>query len=32
MTLAIHVPVAKPPWTSLGKLIESKVRKAFFDF
>jgi tRNA(Ile)-lysidine synthase TilS/MesJ len=30
MTLAI--PVAKPPWTQLGKELESMVRKAIFDF
>lgn len=24
--------IAKPPWTKLGKLIESKVRKSLFDF
>jgi tRNA(Ile)-lysidine synthase TilS/MesJ len=27
-----HIPLAKPPWTALGKELESLVRKAFFDF
>jgi tRNA(Ile)-lysidine synthase TilS/MesJ len=26
------VPVAQPPWTGLGKRLESMVRKALFDF
>jgi tRNA 2-thiocytidine biosynthesis protein TtcA len=26
------IPVAKPPWTKLGRLIESKIRKSLFDF
>ncbi len=25
-------PIAKPPWTALGKELESAVRKAIFDF
>lgn len=28
----LFVPIAKPPWTSLGKELESCVRKAIFDF
>lgn len=34
MTLPIHspVPIAAPPWTGLGKRLESTVRKALFDF
>lgn len=28
----MQLPVAKPPWTKLGKLIESKVRKSLFEF
>src|SRR3990167_9340039 len=30
--LALHVPVARPPWTALGKELESCLRKALFDF
>lgn len=30
--MEIFVPVAKPPWTALGKELESCVRKAIFDF
>ncbi len=26
------IPIAKPPWTGLGKELESKMRKALFDF
>lgn len=26
------IPIAKPPWTALGKELESCVRKAIFDF
>lgn len=26
------IPLAKPPWTALGKELESCVRKAIFDF
>ncbi|MBS0615867.1 MAG: tRNA 2-thiocytidine biosynthesis protein TtcA [Verrucomicrobia bacterium] len=26
------LPIAQPPWTTLGKKIESKVRKALFEF
>ncbi len=28
----IGIPVAKPPWTTLGKELESAMRKALFDF
>ncbi len=28
----IGVPIARPPWTALGKELESRVRKALFDF
>lgn len=28
----MQLPVATPPWTKLGKLIESKIRKSLFDF
>lgn len=27
-----HIPVARPPWTTLGKKLESTFRKALFDF
>lgn len=30
--MEIHLPVAAPPWTGLGKKIESMCRKAMFDF
>ena len=30
--MKILVPLAKPPWTALGKELESCVRKAIFDF
>lgn len=26
------VPIAKPPWTKLGKQIESKIRKALYEY
>ncbi len=26
------VPIARPPWTTLGKRLESTLRKALFDF
>lgn len=26
------VPIARPPWTNLGKRLESTLRKALFDF
>ncbi|WP_068467738.1 tRNA 2-thiocytidine biosynthesis TtcA family protein [Candidatus Protochlamydia phocaeensis] len=28
----ITVPIARPPWTALGKRLESTFRKALFDF
>lgn len=27
-----NIPIATPPWTGLGKRLESAVRKALFDF
>lgn len=27
-----QLPIARPPWTLLGKRMESSVRKAFYDF
>lgn len=30
--MEIHVPIARPPWTALGKELESCLRKALFDF
>ena len=30
--MKIFIPLAKPPWTKLGKELESAVRKAIFDF
>jgi tRNA 2-thiocytidine biosynthesis protein TtcA len=30
--LSPNIPVAQPPWTGLGKRLESAVRKALFDF
>ena len=30
--MEIAIPIAKPPWTALGKELESSVRKAIFDF
>jgi tRNA 2-thiocytidine biosynthesis protein TtcA len=32
MNLNISIPMARPPWTTLGKELESKLRKALFDF
>lgn len=32
MNIINEVPMAKPPWTGIGKRLESKVRKALFDF
>ena len=26
------IPIAQPPWTPLGKRLESTLRKALFDF
>lgn len=28
----ITLPIARPPWTALGKKLESMVRKALYDF
>ena len=28
----MHTPIAKPPWSGLGKKLESTMRKALFDF
>lgn len=28
----MDIPIAQPPWTGLGKRLESTVRKALFDF
>jgi tRNA 2-thiocytidine biosynthesis protein TtcA len=30
--MELFIPIAKPPWTALGKELESCVRKAIFDF
>src|SRR3989344_8441909 len=30
--MEMPLPLAKPPWTALGKELESAVRKAIFDF
>lgn len=30
--MKIGLPIAEPPWTALGKELESLVRKAIFDF
>ncbi len=30
--MTIHIPIAKPPFTKLGKSIESACRKALYDF
>ena len=30
--MEIGIPVARPPWTALGKELESCLRKALFDF
>ena len=32
MILDLLIPLAKPPWTTLGKSLESRVRKAIYDF
>lgn len=28
----MNLPIARPPWTALGKRLESTLRKALFDF
>jgi tRNA 2-thiocytidine biosynthesis protein TtcA len=30
--LPIHLPIAKPPWTQLGRKLESMCRKALYEF
>ncbi len=30
--MEIGLPIARPPWTALGKELESALRKALFDF
>ncbi len=30
--LNTHLPIARPPWTGLGKKLESMFRKALFEF
>jgi tRNA 2-thiocytidine biosynthesis protein TtcA len=30
--LKIELPIARPPWTALGRKIESMCRKALYDF
>ncbi len=30
--LNLHFPIARPPWTKLGRKLESMCRKALFDF
>lgn len=30
--LNIHLPVARPPWTALGRKLESMCRKALYEF
>jgi len=32
LSLQTDIPIAQPPWTGLGKRLESAVRKALFDF
>jgi tRNA 2-thiocytidine biosynthesis protein TtcA len=32
LSLQPDIPIAQPPWTGLGKRLESAVRKALFDF
>jgi tRNA(Ile)-lysidine synthase TilS/MesJ len=31
-SIDLKLPIAKPPWTTLGKELESCVRKAIYDF
>lgn len=31
-SLKIELPIARPPWTQLGKKLESMCRKALYDF
>ncbi len=30
--LSIHLPIARPPWTQLGRKLESMCRKALYQF
>jgi tRNA(Ile)-lysidine synthase TilS/MesJ len=30
--LSLHLPIARPPWTGLGKKLESMLRKALYTF
>lgn len=30
--IKMHISIAQPPWTGLGKRLESTMRKALFDF
>ena len=32
MPIDLHIPIARPPWTKLGKKLESMCRKALYDF
>ena len=32
MEIEVKTPIARPPWTGLGKELESMMRKALFDF
>ena len=32
MNVQIKIPIARPPWSALGKELESALRKALFDF
>ncbi len=32
MPIDLHIPTARPPWTKLGKKLESMCRKALYDF
>ncbi|MBS0653241.1 MAG: tRNA 2-thiocytidine biosynthesis protein TtcA [Verrucomicrobia bacterium] len=31
-SIDLHIPVARPPWTTLGRKLESMCRKALYDF
>ena len=30
--LNLHFPIARPPWTELGRRLESMWRKALYEF
>lgn len=30
--MKLHIPIASPPWTSLGRRLESMTRKAIYEF